>query len=175
VTKVNSFLQSLTGSYLPLELKQTPRILIVQRYGSNVKSISNQLAALPFKYEILSASDGQDALSLLHRQTADLVIVDALLSGRIDGYELCRSLNTASANPRLAVIMLLAGHLSLERLKGMQAGADLLLHRPVIKEELVNAVLLLLGLRLSLTTMLKHSKVASIDKSTSHRMHSVGY
>jgi len=112
------------------------RIMIVESYQSNLKSLSRHLASLPIPSQILSATDAQNSVDQLQNQTVDLVIVDASLRGRMDGFDLCRALRSSAATEQIPIILLLSGYFCLERSKGIQAGADLLLQRPVVKEEL---------------------------------------
>jgi two-component system cell cycle response regulator len=123
----------------------TPRIMIVESYQSNLKSLANHLSSFPIPIQILSATDAQNALAHLQDETVDLVIIDASLRGKMDGFELCRALRSSASTEHLPMILLLSGYFCLERSKGIQAGADLLLHRPVVKEELVKMAQLLLG------------------------------
>lgn len=122
-----------------------PRIMIVESFGNNAKCLSNHLAGFPLPLELVSEVDGLTALTHLQREAVDLVIVDSCLRGRIDGFELCRALRSSFSDSHLPVILILSGCLSLERSKGISVGADLLLHRPVVKEELLRMVQLLLG------------------------------
>ncbi len=123
------------------------RILIVESYGNYMKSLSSHLAGLVPPPEILVAADAETAMARLQTETADLVIVDSRLRGKMDGFDLCRALRSSESNQHLSIILLLSGHLSLERYKGISAGADLLLHRPVVKEELLRMIQLLLESR----------------------------
>jgi DNA-binding response OmpR family regulator len=121
--------------------------MIVESFGNNMKSLSSHLASSALPLEILTATDGEMAIARLQREPADLVIIDTLLRGKMDGFDLCRALRSSTSNQHLPIILLLAGYLSLERSKGISAGADLLLHRPVVKEELLKMIELLVGLR----------------------------
>lgn len=124
------------------------RILVVESFGSNVKSLSSHLSSFPFPLEIVSASDAPSAMGRLQREIFDLAIVDSCLKGKTDGFELCRFLRESlTQNNDVPIILILSGYLSLERAKGISAGADLLLHRPVVKEELLRMMQLLLGWR----------------------------
>lgn len=132
---------------MPLNI--IPRIMIVEGYGSNIKSLSSHLEGLALPLQIIAATDAETAMALLQKEPADLAIIDTYLRGKMDGFDLCRALRSSVSNPQLPIILLLAGYLSLERCKGISAGADLLLHRPVIKEELLKMVQLLLGWRVN--------------------------
>ncbi len=124
------------------------RILVVESFGSNIRSLSSHLSSFPFPLEIVTANDAASALSRLQREAIDLAIVDSCLKRNTDGFELCRMLRESPwQNNDTPVILILSGYLSLERVKGISAGADLLLHRPVVKEELLRMMQLLLGWR----------------------------
>lgn len=123
----------------------TPRIMIVESFGNNIRSLSSHLSAFPLPLELVSAGDATSALAQFQRETIDLIIVDSCLRGKTDGFELCRTLRSSCEDRHLPIILILSGYLSLERFKGIAAGADLLLHRPVVKEELLKMIQLLLG------------------------------
>jgi len=134
---------------------QKPKILVVESYGSNTKSILSHLAASPFPLHVVSVGDAEAAMTLTQNEDFDLAIIDTCLRGKTDGCDLCRSLRSSGRTQRLSVILLLAGYLSLERARGMSAGADLLLHRPIVKEELLRMIELLLAEKLAHATALQ--------------------
>jgi DNA-binding response OmpR family regulator len=121
--------------------------MIVESFISNARSLSSQLACFPLPVQLLTAIDATTAMAQLQQEAVDLVIVDSCLRGKTDGFELCRSLRSNWADDHIPIILILSCHLSLERCKGISAGADLLLHRPVVKEELLRMIQLLLGWR----------------------------
>ncbi len=113
---------------------QNPRILVVEGYLNQTKSIESHLEGLAQPIELLSATDAETALSLLDKDSVSLLIIDVCLRRKMDGFDLCRAIRASVANRELPIILLMSGHLSLERSTGISAGADLLLHRPVVKE-----------------------------------------
>ena len=125
----------------------SPKIMIVDSYGSDVRSLSHHLKELSPPIEILSATDADSVMDRLHSEPIDLMIIDAFLPGKSDGFDLCCALKSIP-EPKPPVILMLSGYLLLERDKGMRSGANLLLHRPVVKEELLQMVRLLLGHKL---------------------------
>ena len=128
-------------------LNFNPRVMIVESFGSNTKSLHGHLSSLAAPIEILTANDADSALARLQQERIDLLIVDTCLKGKMDGFDLCRAVRSAPLYREASIILLLSGYLSLERSKGISAGADLLLHRPVVKEELSKMIQLLLGVR----------------------------
>lgn len=150
--------------------QRTPRIMMVESFGSNLRSLSSQLYAFPLPLELVSAADATSALAQLQREAIDLIIVDSCLRGKTDGFELCRALRSSSADDHLPIILILSGYLSLERSKGISAGADLLLHRPIVKEELLRMIQLLLGWRFEESANLP---LAAVEDRPLRRLHSV--
>ncbi len=119
-------------------------ILVVEGFVNQSKCLSSHLEGLDAPLNILTVHDAGAALSLLENKPVNLLIIDAFLRGNADGFDLCRNIRSSSMFLQVPVILLLAGTLSLERSKGISAGADLLLQRPVVKEELCKMVQLLL-------------------------------
>lgn len=127
---------------------QNPRILVVEGFLNHAKSIGSHLNGYVEPVQVLSAHDAETALSLLDKQSVDLLIIDVCLRGQLDGFDLCRAIQASEKHRNLPIILLMSGHLSLERSRGISSGADLLLHRPVVKEELFKMVQILFDLRL---------------------------
>ncbi|HEV8342004.1 MAG TPA: response regulator [Candidatus Binatia bacterium] len=146
-----------------------PRILIVESYGSNAKSILSHLAASPIPLHVVSVGDAEAAITLTQNEDFDLAIIDTCLRGKMDGFDLCRALRSSEATQRLPVILLLAGYLFLERARGISAGADLLLHRPVVKGELLRMIQLLLAEKLAQAATIQ----PAAENHTERRLRSV--
>ena len=119
-------------------------VLVVGSFINHTRSISDHLEDLVPPVKVLSVYDVDEALSLLEKEPVNLLIIDVCLRGNLDGFDLCRTIRSSSQLRHLPIILLLAGSLSLERSKGILAGADLLMQRPVVKEELCKMVELLL-------------------------------
>ncbi len=149
-----------------------PKIMIVDSYGNYVRSLSSHLACLGLPVEILVATDAEATLAKLQREAADLLIIDTGLRGKMDGFDLCRALRSGNATQHIPIILLLGGYLSLERHKGISAGADLLLHRPVVKEELLKMIHLLLAGKFK--HMESPRAVFSAEIQPARRLRSVG-
>jgi DNA-binding response OmpR family regulator len=87
-------------------------------------------------FEVLTAEDGDRALSSFRQTHPDLVILDVMLPGR-DGFEVCRALRRESDVP---VIMLTARDTELDKVVGLEIGADDYLAKPFSTRELVARV-----------------------------------
>lgn len=87
-------------------------------------------------YQVLTASDGKSALTLLERQIPDLVVLDLMLP-EVDGYALTRWLRERSDVP---IIMLTARREEVDRIAGLEMGADDYVVKPFSPQELVSRV-----------------------------------
>ena len=82
------------------------------------------------------APSGEEALRLLEKNTYDLALLDVMLPG-IDGYEVCRRIRQGGKNPGMPVIMLTAKGEEIDRIVGLELGADDYLTKPFSPRELV--------------------------------------
>src|SRR5512134_429027 len=119
------------------------RILVVDDQRTNAEMVSGLLRNLGYEVEL--ALGGEEALDLVHTNGPDLVISDILMPG-LDGYELCRRLRASAATALLPVI-LVTGVEQSERIKGVEAGADDFLAKPVNWAELFARVKRLLQVK----------------------------
>jgi two-component system KDP operon response regulator KdpE len=78
------------------------------------------------KYQVITASSGEDALAAFENQSVDMVLLDIIMPG-IDGYAVCRTVRQYSNVP---VIMLTALGSDDDRVKGLNAGADDFVTKP---------------------------------------------
>jgi len=84
-------------------------------------------------------ADGKQALDLILREQPDLVVLDLMLPG-LDGLELCRRLRGAPATRGIPVIMLTAKTEEVDRIVGLEMGADDYVPKPFSPRELVARV-----------------------------------
>ncbi len=87
-------------------------------------------------FEVITAADGDQALTSFRQARPDLVILDLMLPGR-DGFEVCRALRHESDVP---VIMLTARDTELDKVVGLEIGADDYLAKPFSTRELIARV-----------------------------------
>ncbi len=119
-----------------------PKILLVDDDPKAVKLMGYILHKEG--YEILPALSGKEALELLEREKADLVILDIMMP-EMDGYEVCRRIRANPATARIPVIMLTAKAMPEDKIAGYEAGADHYITKPVLPAELVATVRALLA------------------------------
>ena len=85
-------------------------------------------------YRVTPAVDGQEALDLLQHHTYDLIILDIMMPGK-SGYDVCREIR--SQNEDLPVIMLTAKSEEIDKVVGLQLGADDYITKPFGVHELL--------------------------------------
>ena len=122
-----------------------PRILIADSYRSHSATLLRHLKELSPAIEVLSVTDGREALSVTAAQDVHLFLVNGFLKGPLNGFELCRAIRRLDAHQHTPMILTLSGHLIHDHSRGLTAGVDLFLHAPVEKQELWRMVVLLLN------------------------------
>ncbi len=111
------------------------RVLVVDDEPKLVRLVRAVLQADGF--EVDTASSGEQALERVQITQPDLVLLDILLPGDLDGYEVCRRIRKHSPVP---VIMLTAKAQEVDKLRGFDAGADDYLTKPFSSRELLARV-----------------------------------
>ena len=120
------------------------RILVVDDQRSNVEMMAGVLKGRG--YEVLTAYDGEAALEQVRAASPDIVVSDILMPG-LDGYDMCRRLRADPATALLPVVLVTSLDPQGERMKGIEAGADDFLAKPVNWEELFARVRSLLRVK----------------------------
>jgi adenylate cyclase len=118
--------------------------LVVDDQRTNAEMVSGLLRNLG--YEVDVALDGEAALDVVRSKCPDLVVSDILMP-RMDGYELCRRLRANPETALLPVILVTSAEPQTERVKGVEAGADDFLAKPVNWAELFARVKRLLQVK----------------------------
>ncbi len=120
------------------------RILIVDDVATNRIVMKVKLAAA--RYEVVPASDGPEAIEIARRGQIDIVIMDMMMPG-MDGAETCRRMRADPATASLPIILVTASDDVTARMKGLSAGADDFLSKPVDEVALLARVRSLLRSR----------------------------
>jgi DNA-binding response OmpR family regulator len=95
-------------------------------------------------YEVHTARDGEEALSVAERIRPDLILLDVSMP-RKDGYEVCRILREREDMAGTKVIMLTAKGQALEKKKGIEVGADEYVTKPFSAVDLLEKILTLVA------------------------------
>ncbi|MCF3643256.1 response regulator, partial [Rhizobium sp. TRM95111] len=122
----------------------TARILVVDDIPANVKLLEARLLAEYF--DVLTAANGYDALSICERTQVDLILLDIMMPG-IDGFEVCERLKDNPRTAHIPVVMVTALDQPADRVRGLKAGADDFLTKPVNDLQLMSRVKSLVRLK----------------------------
>ncbi|HJT70108.1 MAG TPA: HD domain-containing phosphohydrolase [Terriglobales bacterium] len=124
--------------------KRLPRILVVDDNPNTMTLMQDLLASRG--YDVVAVPDAAHAEAEMFRRPPDLVLSDVIMPGK-SGYELCRELKDNPAT-RLIPFVLITGLTEREdRVRGIEAGADDFLNKPIFPEELFARVKSLIKLK----------------------------
>ena len=137
----------------------TARVLVVDDVPANVKLLEARLSAEYF--DVVTASGGEEALAICERAECDLVLLDVMMPD-MDGFEVCRRLKCNPQTHHIPVVMVTALDQPSDRVRGLEAGADDFLTKPVSDVALIARVRSLARLKL-MTDELRMRAVTSRD------------
>src|SRR4051794_30366073 len=123
----------------------TARVLVVDDVPANVKLLEARLSAEYF--DVVTASGGEEALAICERAECDLVLLDVMMPD-MDGFEVCRRLKCNPQTHHIPVVMVTALDQPSDRVRGLEAGADDFLTKPVSDVALIARVRSLSRLKL---------------------------
>jgi putative two-component system response regulator len=125
-------------------MKDKPVILVVDDQPQNVELLEAFLA--PQGYEIVRAANGEEALGKLSVNQIDLILLDVMMPG-MDGFEVTRRVRKDVEKRLLPIILITALREKEDRVKGIEAGCDDFISKPVDKLELLARVRSLLKVK----------------------------
>jgi two-component system cell cycle response regulator len=123
----------------------TARVLVVDDIPANVKLLEARLSAEYF--EVLTATSGQQALEIITGHMPDIVLLDVMMPG-MDGFEVCRRIKSETRTQHIPIVMVTALDQVSDRVKGLEAGADDFLTKPVSDIALITRVKSLVRLKM---------------------------
>ena len=135
------------------------RVLIVDDLFPNVKLLETKLSLEYF--DVIAAMNGPDAIAICEKGLCDLVLLDVMMPG-MDGFEVCRRLKNNPVTAHLPVVMVTALDQPSDRLRGLDAGADDFLTKPIDDTALFTRVRSLVRLK-AVTDELRSRALASRD------------
>ncbi len=115
----------------------TARVLVVDDVPANVKLLEARLSAEYF--DVITATSGAEALAICERAECDIVLLDVMMPD-MDGFEVCRRLKANPVTHHLPVVMVTALDQNSDRVRGLEAGADDFLTKPVSDVALIARV-----------------------------------
>lgn len=116
-------------------------ILVVDDSPTEQRLVSERLQSRG--YTVITASDGEEALSKAGREHPRLVILDVIMPKR-NGFQVCRQLKSTAATKDIKVLILSGKDLESDRVWGLRQGADVYLTKPFTDDELFSNVTRLL-------------------------------
>jgi len=125
-------------------MKDKPVILIVDDHLQDIELLEAHL--VPQGYEIVKATNGEEALGKLSGNPIDLILLDILMPG-MDGFEVTRRVRQDNKYRLLPIILITALRETEDRVKGIEAGCDDFISKPVDKMELFARVRSLLKVK----------------------------
>ena len=135
------------------------RILVVDDQAANVRLLEARLQAEYF--DVCTAADGFEAIEVARREQPDLILLDVMMP-RMDGYETCARLKDDPCTRHIPVVMVTALDQRDDRIRGLDAGADDFLTKPIDDVALFARVRSLLRLK-SVLDELRYRENTALD------------
>lgn len=107
-------------------------LLVVDDHEEILDFIADDLGE---QYQVLKATDGQEALNVLSTNVVHLVVSDVMMPD-IDGFELCRRIKSDLEHSHIPIILLTAKNTLQSKIQGLEQGADAYIEKPFSPEHL---------------------------------------
>ena len=122
------------------------RVLVVDDLEANRRLLDAKLSSE--YYEVITARRGEEAVQVAKRERPDIILLDVMMPGGIDGFEACRRIKAQPETRHIPVVMVTTLDDRDNRLRGLQAGAEDFLTKPIDDVQLLSRVKSLVGLKI---------------------------
>jgi adenylate cyclase len=136
------------------------KILVVDDTPHNVKLLTDLLGVKG--YAVASAATGEEGLAKLTTEKPDLVLLDVMMPG-MSGYEVCQRIRANPETALLPVVLVTSLDPQQERVKGIEAGADDFLSKPINQPELFARVRSLLRVKALQDEVARHTEALKVS------------
>ena len=136
------------------------RILVVDDLAPNRRLLEVKLTAE--YYDVISAESGRRAIDIALREPIDLILLDAMMPG-MSGFEVCRALKENPKTWHIPIVMVTALEQISDRIRGLKAGADDFISKPIEDFNLLARVRSLLRLKMVTDQLLSHTGCSLAD------------
>lgn len=118
-------------------MSEHPKVLLVEDEPAQREVLSYNLKSEGF--DVVSAADGEEAMLLVAEETPDIIVLDWMLPG-ISGIEICRRIKSKPQTRAIPILMLSARAEEVDRVRGLETGADDYVVKPYSVLELMARV-----------------------------------
>ncbi|QIA07394.1 ATP-binding response regulator [Draconibacterium halophilum] len=147
------------------------KILAIDDNSINLELISQIVKVYYPDFKFMGALSGQDGISIAQKENPDLILLDIMMPD-LDGYETCKLLKKHNRTKQIPIIMVSAlGRDSVERTKGLNAGADSFISKPFDQIELkaqINVALRIKSYQLQLKKL--NSEITLVEERERRRI-----
>lgn len=117
--------------------ERVPKILVADDNQQNLELIEAYLAELDC--ELVTAEDGEATLQKVKEHTPDLILLDVMMP-KVSGFEVCKRLKADPATASIPILMVTSLHEIADIERGVEAGTDDFLSKPIHKQILLKRV-----------------------------------
>jgi DNA-binding response OmpR family regulator len=139
-----------------------PRILLVEDEEALARNLEDLLRLDGF--EVMWTANGARAVAMARRWHFDAVVLDLMLPGEMDGFEVCRLLRADPSTERIVIVVVTAVDDPRSKIAGLDGGADDYLVKPIATRELAVRLRKLLQERRARVTEVRQQRRAVIDQ-----------
>ena len=112
----------------------TARVLVIDDNAANRRLLEARLSAEYF--DVATVGSGAEGIALCEQGQCDIVLLDVMMPG-LDGFEVCRRLKAQASTAHLPIILVTALDQPADRVRGLEAGADDFITKPIDEMQLI--------------------------------------